>query len=229
MKIGIMQPYFLPYIGYWQLMNAVDKYVILDDVNYIKRGWINRNRILLNGKDHLFTLPLLKADAFRHINENTLAPVPRSLRQTIDLAYRRAPHYAEVVPLVDELLGNGERNLAKFVGHSIRRVADYLDIRPEFCYASEIDHDPKLKAQDMILDIVKRLGGDVYYNAIGGQGLYDRARFAAEGVTLGFVRPTLCPYAQFGDEFVPGLSVLDVMMFCDRPQLREQLESFEVV
>lgn len=229
MKIGIMQPYFLPYIGYWQLMGAVDRYVILDDVNYIKRGWINRNRILLNGKDHLFTLPLVKADAFRHINENTLDEIPSALRKTVDLAYRRAPHYAEVVPLVDELLGYGERNLAKFVGHSIRRVADYLGVRPEFCYASEIEHDPSLRAQDMILDIVKRLGGDVYYNAIGGQELYDRVRFAAEGVSLGFVKPTLRPYAQFGNEFIPGLSILDVMMFCDRRQLREQLGSFEIV
>ena len=142
MKIGIMQPYFLPCIGYWQLMGAVDKYVILDDVNYIKRGWINRNRILLNGKDHMFTLPLVKADAFKHVNENVLGEVPSSLRKTIELAYRKALHYAEVISVIDKVLQNSERNLARFVGDSIRCVAEYLDIHPEFFYASETDHDP---------------------------------------------------------------------------------------
>lgn len=229
MKIGIMQPYFLPYIGYWQLMGAVDKYVILDDVNYIKRGWINRNRILLNGKDYLFTLPLVKADAFKHINENRLADIPSSLEKTIEMAYRKAPHFGEIMPLVDELLNNDEKNLAKFVGYSIVRVSEHLGIVPKFYYASEIEHDPNLKAQDMILDIVKRLGGDFYYNALGGQDLYDRSRFEAEGVSLGFVKPVLRPYAQFRNEFVPGLSILDMMMFCDRQQLCEQLRSFEIV
>ena len=172
MKIGIMQPYFIPYLGYWQLMNAVDKYVILDDVNYIKRGWVNRNRILLNGRDHLITLPLNKADAFKHINENVLSDIPANIFKTIDLAYRKTPNYRAIIPIIREILDFPEKNLARFLGNSIRLVAEYLNIKTEFYYASEIEHDQSLKAQEMIIDIVKRLDGTVYYNAIGVKELY---------------------------------------------------------
>ena len=229
MKIGIMQPYFLPYLGYWQLMNAVDKYIVLDDVNYIKRGWINRNRILLNGKEHVITLPLEKADAFKKISENVIKEVPEALSRTIDLAYHKAPQYAAVRPVIDRILGCAERNLADFVYNSIRAIATYLDIHTEFLRASEISHDPTLHAQDMIIDLCRLQGASEYYNAIGGTELYSGERFAKEGMKLSFVKAKLTPYPQFGGEFVPGLSILDVIMFNPVERIREMLNDFELI
>lgn len=229
MKIGIMQPYFIPYLGYWQLMNAVDKYVILDDVNYIKRGWVNRNRILLNGRDHLITLPLNKADAFKHINENVLSDIPANIFKTIDLAYRKTPNYRAIIPIIREILDFPEKNLARFLGNSIRLVAEYLNIKTEFYYASEIEHDQSLKAQEMIIDIVKRLDGTVYYNAIGGKELYSYERFATEGIKLGFIQPQLNPYNQGQGSFVSGLSIIDVMMFNAKSDVIRMLSEFSVV
>ena len=229
MKVAIMQPYFLPYIGYWQLMSLVDRYVILDDVNYIKRGWVNRNRILLNGTDHMVTLPLAKADAFKKINENMLADIPPNLEKTIALAYHKAPNYVNVAPLVHDILSCPEKNLARFLTNSIRLVASYIGIETEFLVASETEHDPSLKAQDMILDICMRQGATEYYNAIGGMELYSKELFSHNGIRLGFVRPRLLEYQQFGASFIPGLSILDVLMFCSKDELARQLASFEIV
>lgn len=229
MKIGIMQPYFLPYIGYWQLMNLVDRYVILDDVNYIKRGWVNRNRILLNGADHMITLPLAKADAFKRINENMLAEIPPNLEKTISLAYHKAPNYALIAPLVHDIFSCSEKNLSLFLIKSIKLVAAYLGIEAEILLASETGHDSSLKGQNMILDICKRQGGTEYYNAIGGTALYSKELFAENGVRLGFVKPNLLEYKQFGAPFVSGLSILDLLMFCSKEELDRQLESYEIV
>lgn len=229
MKIGIMQPYFIPYLGYWQLMNAVDKYVILDDVNYIKRGWVNRNRILLNGRDHLITLPLMKADAFKHINENILSDIPVNIFKTIDLAYRKAPYYSEIIPLVREILECPERNLAGFLGNSIKVISRYLDISVDFYCSSDIVRDRSLRAQEMIIDIVKRLNGTAYYNAIGGRELYSHDRFAEEGIELAFVQPQLSSYTQGKNVFVPGLSIVDVMMYNAKSDVIRMLSEYSLV
>lgn len=229
MKIGIMQPYFIPYLGYWQLMNAVDRYVILDDVNYIKRGWVNRNRILLNGSEHLITLPLMKADAFKHINQNRLSEIPGNILKTIDLAYRKAPYYSETIPLVREILECPDRNLAGFLGKSIEKIARHLDISVDLYYSSEIERDRSLRAQDMIIDIVKQLNGTIYYNAIGGRELYSHERFAKEGIELAFVQPQLSPYPQRNNSFVPGLSIVDVMMYNAKSDVVRMLTEYTLV
>lgn len=229
MKIGIMQPYFAPYLGYWQLMNAVDKYVLLDDVNYIKRGWVNRNRILLNGVEHLITLPIMKADAFKHINENILSDIPDNIVKTIELAYRKAPYYSEIIPLVRKILECPERNLADFLSNSIVIISQHLGISVDFYRSSEIIRDRSLRSQEMIIDIVKRLNGTVYYNAIGGRELYSHDRFAQEGIELAFVQPQLRSYTQGKNVFVPGLSIIDVMMYNEKSDISRMLTEYSLV
>lgn len=229
MKLGIMQPYFLPYIGYWQLMNAVDEYVILDEVNYIKGGWINRNRILVDNQPHMLTLPVHKASSFKRINETHLEGIPEKLARTIEFAYHKAPYYKETKHLLDQVLSCPETNLAKFLANSIKLIASRLNIRAKIQLSSELDHDFSCKGQDRVLDICRRKGASVYLNAIGGQALYSRDAFADQGIQLGFVQSTLCPYPQFGGPFVPGLSILDCLMFNNLDDMAKLLSSFTII
>ena len=230
MKVGIMQPYFFPYIGYWQLMNAVDRYVVYDNIQYSKRGWINRNRILVNGEAKMVTLPLKKDSDYLDIRDRFLSDtidqdLKRMLNQ-IQNAYRRAPYFEDVYPLVKKCLTYEDRNLFRFLYHSIRSVADYLGIKTEILVSSEIESTTGLKSEERVLSTCNDLGATVYLNAIGGMELYDRERFSANGITISFLDDRSMPYAQFKDPFVSRLSIIDVMMFNDREQINRMLDEY---
>lgn len=230
MKIGIMQPYFLPYIGYWQLMNAVDKYVIYDDVNYIKGGWVNRNRMLTTaGKETYFTISLRDASSFKKINEIEILQVPDKILKSVQQVYRKATCFAEAYPTIEEIFRFPEKNLGKFLVHANRMIANYLGITTELIVSSELAKDNSQRADEKVLHICNLLGGDEYYNAIGGQALYSREKFATRGVRLSFVKTELVPYPQYKFDFVPGLSILDIMMFNDRDRLREMMGEYDLV
>lgn len=232
MKLGIMQPYFFPYIGYWQLMNAVDVYVIYDDVNYINRGWINRNRVLNNGEPMYFNLGLLGASQNKLINEIQVNPdeklVEKNLR-TLQMLYAKAPYFNQVYPLLKQILTNKESNVALYLQRSFEIICEYLGIKTKFILSSQIPKDNSLKGQDKILEICKILQADEYYNASGGQELYDYERFEKEGIKLGFVKANLSTYQQYKNDFVPGLSIIDIMMFNSPERIREMLGEFELI
>lgn len=200
MKIGIMQPYFVPYIGYWQLMNAVDKYVIYDDVNYINRGWINRNRILVNGKPTYFNIPMIGASQNKLINQvgvnNDEKLIIKNLR-CIEGAYKKAPNYSEVYPLIEKILRSGKKNISEYIADSFYVINSYLGIKTELIMSSTLKKDCSLKGQDKIIAICEELGATEYYNAIGGQGLYTFEEFSNHNIELKFVKPAECYYEQF--------------------------------
>ena len=229
MKLGIMQPYFMPYIGYWQLMAAVDKYVIYDDVNFIKKGWINRNNILINGSKQLFSISLEGVSQNKLINEIQIADDFVKLRKTISMAYSKAPYYEETMELLDQIFTFESKNLAKFLENSIRLVADYLGLDTEIILSSDVEKDNSLRGQEKILEICKNLNADVYYNAIGGQELYDKDDFKADGIDLQFVKTNLIPYTQFKNDFVSGLSMIDVLMFSSPEEINNMLKQFTLV
>ncbi|MGD0712126.1 MAG: WbqC family protein [Bacteroidales bacterium] len=229
MKIAIMQPYFLPYIGYFQLINAVDKFVIYDDVNFIKGGWINRNRILNNGKVLMISVPLIGASSFKKINEIEIAKNKEKILSTITHSYRKAPYYDEVYPLIFELINYDEDNLARFVSNSIIKISKYLEIETGFILSSEIKKDNELKAQEKVLAICKLLDASKYYNAFGGQELYNIEDFADKNIELKFIKSQLVPYKQFNNEFVPWLSIVDIMMFNTKDEIKEMLNQYELV
>ena len=186
MKLGIMQPYFFPYLGYWQLINAVDKYVVYDDVTYIKGGWINRNNILLNNSSHLITLSLVNSSSFKNINEIEITRDSiklEKLLKTIKVAYMKAPHYKEIMPIIEKLVRTNT-NIAKLNFNSIIEINKYLNIQTEILLSSQIKKDNKLKAQDKVIHINEILGADTYYNAIGGQTLYSKEIFKENGINL---------------------------------------------
>ena len=229
MILGIMQPYFMPYIGYWQLMAAVDKYVIYDDVNFIKKGWINRNNILVNGTKQLFTISLEGVSQNKLINEILIADDFVKLRKTISMVYSKAPYYKETMELLDQIFAFESKNLAKFLENSIRLVVNYLGLKTEILLSSNLEKDNTLKGQEKILDICKNLNADIYYNAIGGQDLYDKDKFKANGIDLKFVKTNLTPYTQFKNEFLPGLSLIDVLMFNGPEEINNMLKQFTLV
>lgn len=232
MKVGIMQPYFLPYIGYWQLMNAVDKYVVYDDVNFIKGGWVNRNRVLSNCNAVFINLLLSKASPNLLINEIYIINGDREQKKMlkqIDQMYRKADYFKDVFPLVEKIVNYEEKNLALYLYYSILEIAKFLDMDTEFVLSSELEKDNQLKAQARVIDIVKTVGGHKYINAIGGVELYDKSKFDKNGIELSFLKTNIDEYLQFGGEFVGGLSIIDVLMFNGKDKTKEMLNDFALV
>lgn len=232
MKIGIMQPYFFPYIGYWQLIDAVDKYVVYDDVNFISRGWIHRNRILDSGKPRYFNLPMLGASQNKLINEISLNPDPalkeRNLR-ILKECYGHAPYYQTVCPVIEAILLCEEKNMARYLLRSIKIICTYLGIGTELIVSSDLDKDCSLKGQEKIIGICRLLGATDYYNAIGGMELYEPSAFKKYGIRLHFLRTEEFAYRQFGDNFLSNLSIIDVLMFNSRERAKDMLGRFTLI
>ena len=217
MKVAIMQPYFFPYIGYFQLINAVDIFVIYDSIEFSKKGWINRNRILVNNKDYVFTLPLKKDSDFLNVDERFLSDNWNSdkikLLNKIKEAYRKAPFYNDVIVILEDALNYEDKNLFDFIKNSLIKVLDYLEIKTKIIQSSEVDFDNSLKNQDKVIAICNALKAKTYINPIGGLELYDKEVFKASGIELQFLKANPITYQQYGDEFVMFLSIIDVMMF----------------
>lgn len=228
MKVGIMQPYFFPYIGYWQLLNLVDCYVVFDDVNYINRGWINRNRIINNkGEVQYFNLPCLGCSQNKLINQisvnNDIKEVGKKLRQ-IECVYKKAPYFSNVYPLMEKVMMSKLDNLAEYLKYSIEEVCKYINIDTKIIMSSSIQKNNDLRGQEKILDICSILNATDYYNAIGGVDLYDRVLFKKANINLHFLetKPTLV-YHQFDEKFCNYLSIIDVMMFCNVDEITTML------
>ena len=216
MKLAIMQPYFLPYIGYFRLMAAADKFVVYDDVNFIKGGWINRNRILLNDQEHLISVPLQGASSNRRINQITLSPKTtwrKKLIRTLEQAYKRAPEFGPVSQLLDKIINYAENNLAAYLLHSLELLKSYLALEVDLVPTSSKYENAALKGQLRVLDICRRENASVYLNLSGGKNLYDSKVFASHGIKLRFLEPPEIEYQQFGNPFRPSLSIIDVLMF----------------
>lgn len=231
MKIGIMQPYFFPYIGYWQLINYVDEYVIFNDVHYIKRGWINRNNILVNGNVFQIHIPLQKASQNKLISETVLAQTDSDkdkLLKTIELAYKKAPYFDKTFELIEKIMSNETSSLAEFLSFSIKEVCLYLGIKTELILSSEIEKDNSLKAEKKIIEICKKRNADCYVNSVGGKMLYDKNNFRLQGLELMFLCPNEILYKQFSNQSVPNLSIIDVLMFNSIAQVQKMLHEFRI-
>ena len=231
-KLAIMQPYFFPYLGYWQLMQAADRFVIYDDVNYIKGGWINRNRILVNGAVIYLTMPLHKASSFKRICDTTLIPTSawrEKLTQTIAMAYRKAPYFAEVFPVIEKIIHHDTISLSSYLAHQLQTLATFMGICTEFVTSSRHYENSALSGQARILDICRREGTQIYINAPGGRALYDVSTFRAAGVDLRFIFMNTIPYIQPSSTFVPGLSIIDALMAVGASGIRDHLASFEIL
>jgi len=216
MKIAIMQPYFFPYIGYFQLIAASDVFVLHDDVQYIKGGWVNRNRILLNGESRMITFPVQKDAYDLPINARSYVEDKQARKDIINLikqAYAKAPCYRRVITMLEELMMCEDNNGARFNANLIRRIADYLDLGCKIITSSGMEKDGSLAGEQRVLDMCKRLAATDYTNPIGGTELYHQEAFQKSGITLRFLEAQNERYQQFGDTWTPFLSIIDVLMF----------------
>lgn len=232
MKLAIMQPYFFPYIGYFQLIASSDVFVLHDDVQYIKGGWVNRNRILFNGADRMITLPVQKDAHDLPINaRNYVADRPprKDILNLIKQAYLKAPHYREVFPMIEALVLFEDRNVARYNENLIRRIADFLGLSCRIINSSEVEKDNSLAGEARVLEICKRLRARDYTNPIGGTELYHRVAFQQCGITLRFLQANNESYDQLGGKWVPFLSIIDVLMSNSAQEVRELLSHFSLV
>lgn len=230
MKLGIMQPYFLPYIGYFQLMKYVDKYVVYDDVNYIKGGWINRNNFLISNESRLLTIVLDGATPNKLICDIEIKDDFGKFLKTIRMNYSKAPFYRDVMPLLENICLSENRNLALFLLNSFRSILHYLNIDTELILSSSLNKNHSLKGKDKVIDICRLFCADTYVNAIGGQCLYNKDEFARDQIQLLFLKSSNdIVYRQFGTIYIPSLSFLDVLMFNSVEDTNLMLDNFELI
>jgi WbqC-like protein family len=232
MKLAIMQPYVFPYIGYFQLINAVDLFVFYNDVNFIKKGWINRNRILVNGKDLLFTIPCEDISQHKLICDTKIGfnNKERSrLLTTIQQGYKKAPFFNETFEIVEKVLSGSYTYIDEMAMAGVKEVCRYLNIRTKFKESHGQYDNRELVHADRIIDICRQENAGQYINAEGGTELYSKDQFDSSGIKLSFLKPGLVQYRQFDNEFVPSLSIIDVLMFNSKDDVKQMLHSFELV
>jgi len=232
MKVAIMQPYFFQYIGYFQMIKAVDNFVFYDDVNFIKGGWIHRNRIL-NGKVvNYFSVPLVGASSFKKINEieiNLSEKAQGKLLKSISQSYGKALYFNDVMPIIENVITAREQNLSIIAANSAILVANYLSLRTNFFFSSELDFGHQsTNRSERLVEIVKGFKSRIYINAQGGKELYSKENFKLNGIELKFIKSQLEAYKQNSKDFIPGLSIIDVIMHNSKNQVLAMLNQFDL-
>lgn len=228
-----MQPYLFPYIGYFQLIKAVDSFVIYDDVQYIKGGWINRNRIQINNKDYLFTFNVKRDSLSLPINQrvftSNFSEIKEKFLSLLFQAYHNAPRFSPVQSLVKNILSFPEYNVSSFITNSLQKVCSYMNITTPFIFSSQIKKNNLLKGQERVIDINLAMRSTHYINLMGGINLYTKERFDVNGIKLNFIKMKKIEYLQLGKKFIPNLSILDVLMFNDLESIKAMLLAYDLV
>lgn len=226
-----MQPYFFPYIGYWQLIHAVDLYVVADNVHYIKHHWINFNRIL-GEKDqpHYFGIEISHASC-NHLISETKRVVNRKqaeyLCRVLKFYYSKAPYYNEAMEVIKPILLDEEPDLTRYLTNQLRVISKYLGIKTEIKLLSEVTPRWDCRAPEVIRRTCEHFGHTTFTSSINGNIYYTKDAFREMGVNLEFlVRNDDIRYKQRSDEFVPDLSIIDMMMYCSREELHDMLDRY---
>ena len=214
MKVAMMQPYLFPYLGYFQLVNAVDVFVFADDVNFIKGGFINRNKILFKNEERYVTVPLIKRSQNKLIKEIRICKetkgYPKNILSTIQQTYAKSPFFNDVFPIIESIFNSEVDSISKLSSESISHT--------------------KVQERSMrLINITKELGGDTYMNPIGGTKIYDKEFFKSKGIKLNFLESDAILYAQYNDKFIPNLSIIDVMMFNSIEDVHKLLNKYRLM
>lgn len=229
-NVAIYQPYFFPYLGYWQLLDAADVFVIGDEFQYMTRGFINRNTVLLDHTPHRFTISLSGSSPRKRINEIAIRDDFRKFRAMLKHAYGKAAHYPDAMEVINRVLCHPDRNLARFLEHQIATVAEYLGLRARIVRMSDLPlAEPSLSRERRLCDCTRLVGGDRIINPIGSRSLYSPADFSEHRVALAFLRTRETPYPQGSREFVPNLSLIDAMMHNDRTRLNALVKHYDII
>lgn len=236
MKLAIMQPYLFPYIGYFQLINYVDKWIVFDDTQYISKGWVNRNRILhpdIQKEWQYFTIPLKKHSRdsrIKDISINEQIDWRQELLGKLSSYKRKAPHYSETMEFVYECIEYKNESLSEWLIHSLKTTCEYLQIVFDYSVFSpdDINTEKVRHAGQWALEIADAVGAKEYINPHGGYSIFIEDEFIERGIELRFLKPGLTPYVQRRGCFTSGLSIIDIMMWNDRGTIHEMLSDFDV-
>lgn len=232
MKVAIMQPYLFPYIGYFQLIHAVDAFVIYDDVNFIKGGWIHRNRILMNGQPIYFSIPLKKRSSFiainnTEINQDLFDKWKMKFLKSLQISYGKAPYYIETVALIEGVLNKHYLTISDLAIQSVQAICEILSVKTNILVSSKDFYNTKpLPKTERLINITKDLQGDTYVNPIGGLELYHHDDFNTKNIQLLFLKSNPIAYKQFENNFMPWLSIIDVMMFNSKDTVKSMLNEY---
>lgn len=232
MKLAIMQPYFLPYVGYFQLMASVDKFVVYDDVSFIKGGWINRNNIKVQQQAKLITVPLQNGNSGVPICDVLIAEKKefwsKKMLRTVLESYTKAPYFERIYPMFERWISSNCDRISELNVKIIREVCGYINLNVEIEPTSGVYGNCQLSSVSRVLDICKKEGASHYINAIGGKELYSQEVFQREKIKLSFLQPQLSPYPQGKGEFLKGLSMLDVLMYNSPEVVRRMIHGGRV-
>lgn len=232
MKVAVMQPYFMPYLGYFQLINAVDTFVFYDDVSFIKGGWINRNRILLNNEKYTFTVSLEKSSSsklicYLNLDKNKFERFTNKFLRSLDQSYKKAPYWKETMKIVESILNSNVSTISELSIRSVEIISAYLNMKTKFEISSQTFSESKgLDKGDRLINISKKLKANTYINPQGGKELYQKEYFNNQNIELLFIENKLKPYKQFTDSFISGLSIIDALMFNSKDELKEMLNDY---
>jgi hypothetical protein len=227
-----MQPYLFPYIGYFQLLECSDIFVVGDDMQYIKGGWINRNRILVDREPCWLTFSIHDDSADLPINQRYYVEDPNvrsKILRRIECAYRKAPYFKDIYPVIADIMSFGSNNISEFNTNAIRCLASLLNIQCRILVSSELKKNNSLKGQDRVIEINRCVGSSHYINPIGGMALYKERDFLKFGIELSFLRPDAIQYHQFAEPFVSSLSIIDVLMFNGIPGTSKLLAKYDLI
>ena len=232
MKLAIMQPYFFPYLGYFSLIDSVDTFVVYDDVNFIRRGWVNRNNFLGKQGVYRYTLPVKKASQNEKISNLSISEFQSQKKRfltSMEHSYKKAPYYERVSALLNLIYSTNDDNLSNFLTRSLQHIIDYLGISATLLRSSELHIAKNTISQARIIEMCKELQASTYINAQGGAELYDSTSFSSENINLEFINFEGSEYKQHTENsFVSNLSVIDGMMFNSPSELLSIIKRYSL-
>lgn len=231
MKIAIMQPYFFPYIGYWQLVSSVDLFVVYDIGKFRPYGWINRNRIKVNEQPCYISIPVHRSPNLLIKNELIVERqhFQKKLIKTLQSAYGKAPYFHQCMDAISDGIGTQTDNLTEYLVENMLKIVAYLDIQTKMVLASELPIQYAESAQQRGIAICNFFEADTYINAIGGMSLYSKDFFEENDITLKFIKNQSGEYQQGKGEYIADLSIIDVMMYNSKEEIQKMLKQYALI
>jgi len=230
-----MQPYSFPYLGYFNLINSCDKFVFLDDANFINKGWINRNYILLNEQPHRFTIPLIKSSQnslIRDIRIDISSNFFNKFKKTLHYSYSKAPNFQSTMQIIYSSISEENKFISELAINSIKSICSYIGIRKEFHNSSSLSKKfSQCFGENRLIEITRLLGGKEYINLPGGKEIYSKEVFKKNGINLNFINPLLPKYNQFNNtgDFISNLSIIDILMNVNHNEIERLIKVYEKV
>ncbi len=232
MKLAIMQPYFLPYLGYFNLLFHSDIFVLYNDINYIERGWINRNKIIKKDGFNLFTIPLRKASATKLISDIYISDEQKwrsKLLKTIEITYVKAPYFNSTYNLVEKIVLKKIYKLDEFIKNSITEILNFIELEKGIIFSSDFDYDRNTNKENKLVSITRNLQANTLVFPPGSRDLYSETFFIKKDINTEVIIPNLSKYKQFKkNEFTPGLSIVDVLMFNDIEEVKKLFNDYKI-